>query len=129
MKYISPIKKIIVFSRWSGKGYAAFASLGKTIKIATVSVNISDQALSKNKRQSLSIDHRFCSKEASTVLLDGLRQTEGIPDAISPKIGLFLNCPVLFASLQKGRNEVRRALLKNQSPCFISIKHGLFYFK
>jgi len=41
-------KRSIVFSKWSGKNYAIFASLGKLIKIARLAVDICVQSLKKN---------------------------------------------------------------------------------
>jgi hypothetical protein len=40
--------KVIVFSQWSRKNYAIFASLGKLIKIGRVSADISQLALQKS---------------------------------------------------------------------------------
>jgi hypothetical protein len=37
----------LVFSQWSGKGYAIFASLGRVVNIAALSVDISMQSLKK----------------------------------------------------------------------------------
>lgn len=44
-KYISP--DIIVFSKWSRKEYAIFASLGKLIKIGVLKADICQKALLK----------------------------------------------------------------------------------
>lgn len=44
-KYISP--DIFVFSKWSRKDYAIFASLGKLIKIGVLKADISQKALLK----------------------------------------------------------------------------------
>ena len=44
-KYISP--DIFVFSKWSRKEYAVFASLGKQIKIGVLKASISQKALLK----------------------------------------------------------------------------------
>ena len=44
-KYISP--DIFVFSKWSRKEYAVFASLGKLIKIGVLKADISQKALLK----------------------------------------------------------------------------------
>jgi hypothetical protein len=38
----------IVFSQWSGKNYAVFASLGRVVKIAALSVDICIQAVKKS---------------------------------------------------------------------------------
>ncbi|MBI9065828.1 MAG: hypothetical protein JEZ09_00970 [Salinivirgaceae bacterium] len=44
--YIS--KKSLTFSKWSRKGYAVFASLGKVVKIGQLNVEICKQAIKKN---------------------------------------------------------------------------------
>lgn len=41
-------KKRVVFSKWSRKGYSAFASLNKVVNIASLSVDISNTSLKKN---------------------------------------------------------------------------------
>ena len=41
-------KKRLVFSKWSRKGYSAFASLNKVVNIASLSVDISNTSLKKN---------------------------------------------------------------------------------
>lgn len=40
--------KYVTFSKWSGKGYAVFASLGKVVKIAQLKVAVVNQAIRKN---------------------------------------------------------------------------------
>jgi len=45
IKYIQNSR--IVFSQWSGKNYAVFASLGKVVNIAVLSVDICVQAVKK----------------------------------------------------------------------------------
>ena len=50
MKHLSHKSKYsIVFSKWSRKNYAIFASLHKVIKIARLSVDVCMSSLSKNK--------------------------------------------------------------------------------
>ena len=41
-------KQILVFSKWSRKGFAVFASLGKVVKIGQLNVEICKQAIKKN---------------------------------------------------------------------------------
>lgn len=49
MKQTGQISKIrLVFSKWSRKGYSAFASLNNVVNIARLSVDISNTSLKKN---------------------------------------------------------------------------------
>ena len=47
MKHVFSLKKVFVFSQWSRKSYAVFASMGKVIKIAQVSIATGDKGLIK----------------------------------------------------------------------------------
>lgn len=43
----------VYFSRWNRKGYAIFASLGKTVKIAALSIAICEKALEKSSKKGI----------------------------------------------------------------------------
>jgi hypothetical protein len=101
MRYVLPIKKLFVFSQWSRKSYAIFASLGKLIKIGKVSAEISDNLLTKSTSLNRSLSQILSFKKKIAKLLEELRQSEGIPDPLITRLELFLRSFVLFTSVQK----------------------------
>ena len=119
MKYVFPIKNVIVFSQWSRKSYAVFASLGKVIKIARVSGDISDKALIKNTSFTHSLNDIVCLKKEIKDLWEELRQAEGIPDALMAQLALLMNYSTMVTSVHAEAEPVVRIRLKNQSPCFM----------
>jgi hypothetical protein len=119
MKYVFPIKKAIVFSQWSRKSYAVFASLGKVIKIAQVSGDISDKALIKKTSFTHSLNDIVCLKKELKELWEELRQAEGIPDALVTQLTLLMNYSMMVTSVPTEGEHVRPIRLKNQSPCFM----------
>ena len=52
MNRFSTIRRhLLSFSRWSRKGYAIFASLGKEVRIAGLAIHICEKALEKSSRK------------------------------------------------------------------------------
>jgi hypothetical protein len=129
MKYVLPIRKLIVFSQWSRKSFAIFASLGKIIKIGRVSVDISDKSLVKKTSQTRSINNALCFKKDLIELLEELQQSEGIPSTFVASFSLFMNRFVLSTPTQKEAQSVCNVLNNGQSPCFISDKAWAFLFQ
>lgn len=60
----------LVFSKWTRKRYAAFASLGKLIKIARLSVDTFKSLLSENKPIQLLLDTENNKDEVFNEALD-----------------------------------------------------------
>ena len=127
MKDIFPIKKVVVFSQWSRKSYAIFASLGKVIKIAHISADIADRALNKSA-QSLSLNRAFCFKRHLTDLLEELRLAEGIPDVLTKQLALFMNTQLLMSPSNKGGKGNVHIQFKKQCPCILFYKSMDFFY-
>lgn len=126
MRYKTPIKKVIVFSQWSRKSYAVFASLGKMIKIGQVSADISDRSLAKTTSLNRALNHILSLKKNIAELLEELRQSEGVPDPLIATLGLFLRSLVPFTSVQKEAKPARLVLYNSQNPCFSYHKAWIF---
>jgi hypothetical protein len=126
MKYVFPIKNTIVFSQWSRKSYAVFASLGKVIKIGRVSADISDKSLIKKTSFTHSLNDIACLKKELKDLWEELRQAEGIPDALVAQLTLIMNYSTMVTSVRAEGELVRPVFLKNQSPCFMINKAWTF---
>lgn len=129
MKYVFPIKKMIVFSQWSGKSFAIFASLGKIIKIGRVSVDISDKSLVKKKSLPRLLNNALCFNKNFIELLEELQQSEGILNVLVAPFTLFMNRFILSSSTQKVANPVCYILYNSQGPCFIRNKTWAFLFQ
>lgn len=54
---------VIYFSRWSRKGYAVFAALGKEVAVATVPINVCEQALLKSAKKGVVVQETDYTKE------------------------------------------------------------------
>lgn len=75
-------KNIVVFSQWSRKGYAIFASLKSVVKIGCLTIDLCESALSKS------------SSSIQFVRTDGIDENE----SIDPNSSEFALNPVLIAS-------------------------------
>jgi len=126
MRYIFPIRKMIVFSQWSRKSYAVFASLGKIIKIAQVSADISDKSLTKTRSLNRSLNYIHGLKKNIAEFLEELRQSEGVPDPVVNILALFLLSLAPFTSVQKVVEPVRIISFNSQNPCFMFHKAWIF---
>lgn len=127
MRYTYPIKKVVVFSKWSRTSYAIFASLGKLIKIAHVSADVADKALGKKTSLPYTLTDFSYFKNNPTSILEELWEAKVIPDALMKQLGLLMNFFMLFTSIQKESESASYILFRNQSPCFITIKAWTFY--
>ena len=56
---------LLYFSRWSRKGYAVFAALGKRVAISTVRICVSESALLKSARKGVIVSEARCAQENS----------------------------------------------------------------
>lgn len=63
MKRLFVDKYRIYFSRWSKKGYAVFAGLGKEIRIAVLAVHICACALLKSASKGLVVNTDKCAED------------------------------------------------------------------
>lgn len=54
---------LVYFSRWSRKGYAVFAALGKSVAISTVPFSICNSALLKSARKGVIVSDAGSVKE------------------------------------------------------------------
>lgn len=71
---------LLYFSRWSRKGYAVFAALGKNVAISAVPIDVCESALLKSGRKGLIVSEAGCAQEEQAAEDDGLRkEKEGLP--------------------------------------------------
>lgn len=125
MKYTFPLKKVLVFSQWSRKSYAVFASLGKTIKIARISVAITDKGLFKKTSLKSSINDILCNGGSFKDLLSGLLQVDSLPDDLLKRF-VFLLCKcVSTPSMIIKETKVLYLYIYNVHA---SLLHGRFLF-
>lgn len=90
-RYIKEQK--IVFSQWSGKNYAVFASLGKVVKIGVLAIDICMQSIKKSS----SIINSICDTgDFKDFLSDEFG--EASIDIISFLFGDFILQPVILCS-------------------------------
>lgn len=54
---------MIYFSRWSRKGYAVFAALGKEVAFAAVPIHVCEQALLKSAKKGVVVRETDYAKE------------------------------------------------------------------
>jgi hypothetical protein len=127
MNHIS--KKQIVFSQWSRKRYAIFASLGKVVKIARVSVDICNKALKKSITVSgLAKGAIGFEKELSNAL-DKLWPETGIPNGSTELFTVCMNY-LQVKPLVQAQHEgdlTSRSQLNNKAHTLLTIKHGPCY--
>lgn len=57
---------LLYFSRWSRKGYAVFAALGKRVAISTVRIGVCESALLKSARKGVIVSEARCAQENLT---------------------------------------------------------------
>ena len=110
---------LVVFYRWSRKGYAVFASLGKVIKIAPQKVDICKQLL-KNNYNLLTATTLFNGKKIKVPLRSSVQFT--ISELLF--INVLLTERVSTKEIPEGKKLNK---LYNQGPCFAIAFHGLFF--
>lgn len=128
MKYHSHTKKLVVFSQWSGKAYSIFASLGKIIKIARVSIDISDKGLFKKTTLKRSLNDILCDKRCLNDLLDQVPPGEGVLEVFMLQLNILLNRNVTcIASGQKAGQQLPY-YISQYYPGFILNNIWIFLF-
>lgn len=120
-------KKVLIFSRWSRKNYATFASLGKVVNIARVSVSVCNQALRKTSVLTGLFNTITIAIKNTIGDFEKLRQSLGIPDLLTLFNLLFLKNIVSTSSL-KSNESVLSLHIAAENPCFISNKAWIFCF-
>ena len=126
-KYISP--RLFVFSKWSRKEYAIFASLGKLIKIGVLKADICQKALLKglvdtgNKE-----DIQEYSDENETVL--DSTDNDSLQLILSfLGLSVFQSFNLASTTISKKKNPLRIIFLKEDRVCFLlSVRNRLFLF-
>jgi hypothetical protein len=131
---MNPYKKnkIIVFTQWSRKNYAIFASLGKLIKIGQVSADICKLALKKTSAGSILITDIKTSYKSIPKDSDRFRrwmerlQSTGIN--LQTLIYLFLmitntTCKVEYSSVRMYA-QLKSMFCNTQGMDFLFIYHG-----
>ncbi len=120
-------KKNLVFSQWSRKNYAVFASLGKVVTIAHVSVDICNCSLKKNFANSeiIRLANNFGNsfKDIINELDDHL--------CINAKLGLIFNFLIhslKVVSTESLQSEIETVNQHKLSKVHIlkQLKYGLF---
>lgn len=87
MKAVNNITKSdIVFSRFSGKGYAVFASLGKIVKIGRITKDMSNLAMQKSD---------VCNATSNIIVDSG----DGESNSFTQELIALLSLPFITASL------------------------------
>ena len=116
MKTIRHKNKVLVFSRWTRKKYAVFASLGKIIQIARVSIPIGNKALNKLSC-GFGVLHVFSLFEKElAAFLDMLESISNI-NAYEPELISLQNLNTQYAGQSNGLKKA-----------YIPIKELMFYF-
>lgn len=113
-------KQNITFSKWSRKGFAVFASLGKVVKIAQLKVEICKQAIKKNINL---LDDLFILKKDNFIA-----QTNEIVEILLQDLFIENNLLIQSLNTKTGRFHKKLQNEYNQSPCFAPAFHGLFNF-
>lgn len=109
---------VFVFSKWSRKAYAVFASLGKQIKIGVLKAEICQKALLKglvDLSQIVKLEADFDEDETA---LD-----TSVHDAMqfllsSLGLSVFLTSKLITQTISKKDNPLRIKLLKNLKSAF-----------
>lgn len=126
-------RKLLVFSQWSRKSYAIFASLGKVVKIACVSADICNNALKKSSSVTGLSSPATGLKEDLTAVVEKLRLAKDTPAALSKEqlalIGFLFTA--LIAPVQTDGNEAYdvQPSHKKVHVFLLTIKHGPFYLQ
>lgn len=129
MKYSFSQKKTVVFSKWSRKKFAIFASLGKLVKIGRVSADICDKALQKTSELTGLSNKTESIKKGQTDTLEDISLIEDVPDGL-PVLPIL--SPLCFltpvVSVQEGNDPKQRPLSITQAQAQHFLLHGLFLF-
>ena len=126
-KYISP--DIFVFSKWSRKEYAVFASLGKLIKIGVLKADISQKALLKglvDLKDIAKITENFDEDETALNIADH----DFLQFAFS-SLGLSIFQTINLATIKKSKkvNPLKTILFNQYKVRFLlNVRSGLFLF-
>ncbi len=108
----------IVFSKWSGKGYAIFASLHKEVQIAQLKISICKQAVKKN----IKLISKFVQLDN-----DELNQQSDDPIEFLLSEILMLNLiPIEATASQAIPHSKNKIEIYIQDPCFAAAIHGFF---
>jgi hypothetical protein len=91
VKYIKT--KRLVFSQWSGKNYAVFASLGRVVNIASLTIDICVQSIKKT----LSVIGSFIDAEEIEESVSG-EYGKDIQEIIQVELGTIQLQPIVVKS-------------------------------
>jgi hypothetical protein len=125
-KFISP--SIIVFSKWSRKAYAVFASLGRLIKIGVLKADICQKALLKglvNLGNIVKIEEDFEEDETAldTSVHDSL---QFILSFLGLSVFQIINLTTI--KISKKENPLRTILFSEYKVCFLQIVINRLFF-
>jgi hypothetical protein len=129
MKFVYPTRKVIVFSQWSRKSYAVFASLGKLLKIGCVKVDYCDKAIRKTNDFSGLGTNVFSFKGILANILEGHLPATDMTETLILQLGLLSNRFVLTSSSTQNNGDFDPC--DNSNPLsrnLFKINHGFFIF-
>lgn len=70
---------LIYFSRWSRKGYAVFAALGKNVVVSSVPLGICESALLKSARKGLIVNEAGAAENFPSEDFEVQKERSGFP--------------------------------------------------
>ena len=124
-KYIST--KIFVFSKWSRKEYAIFASLGKLIKIGVLKADICQKALLKGLVDLGKIAKIIEDFDEDECDLDITNHDSLQFMLSSPGLSIFHVTNLAAIKISKKKNPLRTIIFNEYKVCFLpSVRNGLF---